>query len=101
MPREDNVGALADEQVLFNLDARLAKAVDLAEDRLGIDHDAAGDNRLNLGTKDAARNQRKFVFLAVKNDGVPRVRAALITDDDVVLRSEKIDDLAFRLVAPL
>ena len=78
-----------------------AKTVDLAKNRFWINHDAAGDNRLDFRTEHAARNKGKLIFLAVKDNGMTRVRAALITDDDLVLRSEKIDDLTFRLVAPL
>src|SRR3989338_8088947 len=40
-------------------------------------------------------------FFAVKFDGMPRVIAALVADDDVAISREDINDLAFSLIAPL
>ena len=40
-------------------------------------------------------------LLTVKNQGVPSVGAALKTGDDVVLRGENVNDLAFAFVSPL
>ena len=40
-------------------------------------------------------------LLLSHHNGVPGVGAALVADDDIGLGREKVDDLAFALVAPL
>lgn len=101
MPWEDDVSAFADKEILLNFDARLAKRVDFLQDSGGIDHDAACDDGLHVAAKNAARNERKLVLLAVENNGMTCVRTALIAHDNVVLRRQKIDDLTLRFVSPL
>src|SRR4029079_14855550 len=62
---------------------------------------AAGDHRLDARRKNAAGNQREFIRLPLRNDGVPGIGAALVADNDVVLLSQQIDELALGFVAPL
>ena len=42
--RQDQMRAIADEQILADLDAELAQAFDLAHERNRIDHDAVADH---------------------------------------------------------
>jgi hypothetical protein len=46
-------------------------------------------------------NEMKDGFLAVNDEGVARVVAALEADDDVGIVGEEIDDLSFAFVSPL
>src|SRR5581483_6992767 len=50
---------------------------------------------------DAARRLADLERLAVRDDRVARVGAALVAADDVRTLREQVDDLAFPLVAPL
>ena len=77
------------------------QAVDLGQQAGGIEHHAAGDDALHLGPEDAAGHQRELEGLAVADDGMPGVGAALVADDDIVLLGQQVDDLALGLVAPL
>ena len=43
----------------------------------------------------------EYILLIVDDDGVARVRAALIADDDPGLRGEHLDHAALALVSPL
>ena len=51
--------------------------------------------------QDAGRQQRELEGLAVRDDGMAGVGAAVVADDEIVLLGEQIDDLALGLVAPL
>jgi hypothetical protein len=73
---------------------------ELADQYLRVD-DAPGPDRARLAGDDPARDLADFVGLPVDDDRVARVRAALITADEVGVLSEEIDDLALALVAPL
>ena len=53
------------------------------------------------GCENAAGQQREFVNLVAHDDGMACVRAALIADDEIMLTSQQVDDLAFGFVAPL
>ena len=43
----------------------------------------------------------KLEHLAIDNDGVPRINAALVTDHDVSGAAQQISDLSLALVTPL
>src|SRR5258708_7823268 len=93
--------AIADEQVLPDLDAQLAQAFDLGHERHGIDHDAIADDASFSAPQNSRRDQVQNVFRPAMDDGVPGVVPALAADDDVRLRGENVDDLALAFIAPL
>ena len=51
--------------------------------------------------EDAGRHEAQLVRLAIDDDGMAGVAAALETDDRIGLLSEIIDDLALAFIAPL
>ena len=81
-------------------DALPLQPLDLLDQRARIEHDAVADDR-ELVAHHARRQQRQLVGLAVDDQRVAGVMAALEADDDVGLLGEPVDDLAFAFVAPL
>ena len=67
----------------------------------GIEDDSGGDDGHDFGMQDAGGQQRQLVGVAVEDDRVPGVVAALIADDDVVLVGQQIDDFPLGFVTPL
>ena len=51
--------------------------------------------------EDPGRDVVKRVFLPTEDDGVARVRSALVAHDDAESRREQVDDLALAFVTPL
>ncbi len=101
VPGENDVGPVADEEIGVDLDVAREKAVDFLDQCRRIDDDAAGDDALNAGVEDSAGDERKLVLLAPRDDGMARVCAPLIADDEVVAFGQQIDQLALGFVAPL
>ena len=102
MQREDQRDVLGDLEVLRrHLDALAADLLDLLDEMIGIDDDAVADHRELSGPHDARRQQRELEDLAVDDEGMAGVMAALKAHDDVGGDRQPIDDLAFALVAPL
>ena len=79
--------------------ARLG-VVEFADEDVRVDH-APGAEHALLAPEQAGRHVPELVGLAVGDDRVPRVGAALVADDDVRVLGEQVDDLALPLVAPL
>ena len=78
----------------------LSVAISLSK-RLRIDHHAIADDRQLAAAHHAGRQQRQFVGLAVDDQRVAGIVAALEAHDDVGLLGQPVDDLALALVAPL
>ena len=83
---QDEMRAIADEQILADLDSDLAQTFDLGDERDRIDDDAVADHANLSAPQNAGRNEMQDVFLAAVNDGVAGVVAALAADDDVGVR---------------
>src|SRR5438132_7390112 len=101
MIREDNVRVVAKQEVVADGDAGCAKIVHLFQKARRINHDSIGDHRAQLWLQDAGGKQRKLEGLAALDDGMAGVGASVEANDNVMLVGEKVDDLAFGLVAPL
>ena len=84
-----------------HVDAGLGELVDLLEEPRRVDDDAVADDGGDVRAEDAGRQERELEGLAVADDGVAGVGAAVVADDEVELVAEQIDDLALGLVAPL
>ena len=80
---------------------RASSVVDLLDEKPRID-DAPGadDGDLPL-VEDPGGDVVELERLAVADDRVARVRAALVAADEVGALGEQVDDLALALVAPL
>ncbi len=93
--------AIADEQVLPDLDPDFAQALDFADERDRIDHDAVADDADFAPPQNAGGNEVQDVFFSAVDDGVAGVVAALAADDDIGVAGEDVDDFALAFIAPL
>ncbi len=93
--------AIANEQVLVDLNPQSAQPVDFGDQRHRIDNNAVSNHADFTAPEDSGRDQMQNVFHAAMNDSVPSIVTALAADNDVGLGSKHIDDLAFALIAPL
>ena len=98
---QDEMRAVADEQVLPDLDPDFAQALDFAHERDRVDHDAIPDDAHFSRAQNAGGNEVQDVFVAALDDGVAGVISALAADDDVGVAGQDIDDLALAFIAPL
>ena len=78
-----------------------AEIVDLFHEGQRIERDAVSDDVDLTGVQNPRRDQVQDVFVIPDDDGVARVRAALISNDEVCVARQEIDDLPFTLIAPL
>ena len=69
--------------------------------RAGVQHHAVADQAQRVGTQDAGGNQVQYGFLAVDDQRVAGVVAALEAHDRTDFLGEQIDDLALAFIAPL
>jgi len=99
--RQDDLGAVGDEELAVHGETGFAKLFDLGEEGGGIKHDAVADDAFAAGAQNAARNELQDELFAVDDDGVTCVVAAGVAGDDIELFREDVDDLALAFVAPL
>ena len=95
------MGPVTDPQLAFDPHAAALEHVDLPDHAGGIEGHATGDDAGDVVAEDAAGNEGELPGLAVGDDGVAGVGAALIADDDLVVLGEDVDEFAFGFVAPL
>ena len=98
--RHDQVGVAADHQAA-GVDALDGQAVELVEQHGRVDDDAVADDRRDVLVEDSARHQLERERLAVDDDAVAGVVAALVAHDHVHLAGQEVGELALALVAPL
>ena len=67
----------------------------------GMQHHAVADQAQRVGAQDAGRNQVQDGLLAVDDQRVAGVVAALEAHDGADFLGEQIDDLALAFIAPL
>jgi len=96
--REDRVCAFGDADVRGK--PAFGQRVDLLEQRVGVD-DAAVSEDPDLSADGARGNERELVLVALVDDGVAGVVAALVAHDDVDGIAVHVDDAAFAFVAEL
>ena len=100
--REDQRRVLGDLEIIGGYrDALLAQPLDLADEEMRIDDDAIADDRELARPHDAGGQQRELIGLAVDDQRMAGVVAALEAHHDIGLEREPVDDLAFAFVAPL
>src|SRR5262245_4285405 len=95
------MGALADVQPTFDVDAVADESVDLGKQRFRVEHHAIAERATHAFVEDAAGDLVEDEAHVAQVDRVACVRAALVPDDPVRALGEDIDELAFPLVAPL
>ena len=98
--RGDEMRIGADDE-LRGIDASLVEGSHLMEQDGRIDHHAVADNRDDLGSEDAGRQEMEGELLVADDDGVAGVVAALVANDIVDAATEEIGCLALAFIAPL
>ena len=83
------------------VDVAAAQIVELVGQDLRVDHDPVADHAQLARVQDARRHQVQLPGLAVADDRVAGVVAALEADDRVRPLGEQVGDLALAFVAPL
>jgi hypothetical protein len=99
--RQNQMSAVADEQILADCDAQVPQAVDLGDKSDRIDNNTIADHTNFCPPEDSRRDEMQNVFDAPMNDRVPGVVSALAADHNVGFAREHVDNLAFSLIAPL
>ena len=101
MVGQDDVGPVADEQAVADVDALAGEGVDLREQRRRVDHHPVADDAAHPRVQDAGGQEVEDELGLAHPHGVTGVVAALITRHDGGAGGEEVDDLALALVAPL
>ena len=99
--RQDDVGALADEEAAFGSDAAFVECLDLLQEHRRIDHGALADDALGLLVEDPRGDQVENQLLTTDYQRVARVRASRVSHHEIGVRGIQVDDLALSFVAPL
>ena len=98
--RQDQVGVAAQLEP-GAVDALRGRACRSRQQHRRVDDDAVADHGSDVVVQDSAGHQLESEGLTVDDDGVTRVVAALIADDQMHLLGDEIGELALALVAPL
>ena len=102
MPRQKERRAGADLEVIGRqLHALGANVLDLLHNTLGINGNAVADDADDSLAEDSRRQQVQRKFTILVDDGVTRVAAALITDDNVIIGADQIDHTPLAFIAPV
>ena len=101
MIREDDLGAVGDEEVAIELNAVGFDARGFGEEGDGIENDAVADDSLAAFAEDTAGDELEDKFFAGDDDGVAGVVASGIARDTGEMVTEYVDDFAFTFIAPL
>ena len=96
----DQVGVGGDAQVPVSMPRR-RRAVELVRENARVDDHAVADHAQRVAVQDPARDQMELERLAVADDRVAGVVAALEADHRVRPLGEQVGDLSLSLVAPL
>ena len=93
--------ALAEMPQVADADPGPFEVVDLAQQHPRVDDDAVADHAGLVRVEDPRGDQVELVLLALADDRVAGVVAALEADDRARPLGEQVGDLALALVAPL
>jgi hypothetical protein len=84
-----------------DVDALTREHVELGDEDRRVDHDTVADDGGDVRVEHAARHQLQREHLVTHDDAVPRVVAALVTNDEVALLRQVVGEAALALVTPL
>lgn len=102
MQIKDHLSAVAQEETLAHtLQALLFQVVQLLEEGRHMYHDAGSDQVHAAGIDQARRQQMEVVGLAVGDDGMAGIVAALGSRAQLGLGTENVDELSLAFVTPL
>ena len=93
--------AIAELEVIEVLDVARGQLVEFLKRLGGVEDNPSGNDASDSGGEHAAGKQRELVNFAPHDDGMSRVRAPLIANDNIVVACQQVDDLAFGFVTPL
>src|SRR5439155_17594335 len=99
--RKNDVGRVADLEVVADPHAELAKVVDFFQQRFRIDHHAVAQEAELPRVDDSGGEEAQRVMLVGELDRVPGVVTALKAGHDIEVVAQQVDDLSFSFVAPL
>ena len=101
MVREDDVGRIADAELLWcDRDAFLFQALDLFDEGQGVDDDSVADDAFLAFPEHAGGHQVKHILLPLVVNRVASIGTTLSTDDDVGVLCQVVNNLSFPLVTP-
>jgi hypothetical protein len=98
--RHDQVG-VARYHEAAGVDPATREHVALCEEHGRVDDDAVADDRDGVGVEHTARDELEGEGLAVDDDRVAGVVAALVADDESHVLGEEIGELPLAFIAPL
>jgi len=98
---QNDLRAVGDEEIAVDLDAQLANAADLAEERDGIEDNSVADDALATRPEHAAGNKLQHKLVLADDDGVPGVMSAGVARHGGKPLAQHVNDFALALVAPL
>ena len=102
MQGQDERDILGDAKICrADRDALRLQSGYLVEEGLGVEHHSITDHGELRGPQHAGRQQRKLVGLAIDNERMAGIMAALESHHDIGLFRQPVDDLALPLVSPL
>ncbi len=94
------MGALADIEA-FEIDAKLAQVIHLAQQSTRINHHAIADDAGDAAVQDARWHQVERELPLAMHHPMARVAAALIARDILRAVGQLVDELALAFIAPL
>jgi hypothetical protein len=92
---------IAEQQVRVNFDVTSQQGINFFENRSWVDDNTGRHDVDDAGIQNSARDVMQLVRLISDDNRVAGVGSTEKTDDDIELRTQQIDKLAFRLVSPL
>jgi hypothetical protein len=98
---QNQMRAVADQQILLDPDPDFALSLDFMNQRDGIDDHTVSDHAYFSSAQNPGGNEMQNVRRPVVDDGVAGVVATLAPHHHVGLRREHIDYFAFAFIAPL
>ena len=100
MVRENHVGAIGNFE-RGNVDSFFNNRIEFGDQTFRVDDDTGADDACFARVHNAARQQTQRERLAVDDDRVAGVVAALRTYDDIGASRQVVDDFTFSFVTPL
>ena len=99
--RHDEVSLLRDIQARLQFVAAPCQVLRLGHEEVRRQDNTIADYIYFSALEDSRGDAPKHILLSFKLKRVPGIGATLKTGDNIVLRSQHIDNLSFTLVAPL